>query len=67
MAEQPQGWRIVVIANVLPIVEALIEQLREMGHDVVAWLMHEAPGVPSTCRRRPGARRATRRRRRAST
>jgi methionyl-tRNA formyltransferase len=43
MAEQPQGWRIVVIANVLPIAEALIGQLGEMGHDVVAWLMTRRP------------------------
>ena len=46
MTEQPQGWRVVVIANVLPIAEPLIETVRGMGHDVVAWLMHEAPGVP---------------------
>ena len=43
MAEQPQGWRIVVIANVLPIAEALIGHLGEMGHDVVAWLMTRRP------------------------
>jgi len=43
MAEQPRGWRIVVIANVLPIAEALIGQLGEMGHDVVAWLMTRRP------------------------
>src|SRR5438876_550715 len=39
MAELPQGWRVVVIANVMPIAEALIAQLEEMGHDVVAWMM----------------------------
>jgi methionyl-tRNA formyltransferase len=39
MAEQPTGWRVVVIANVMPIAEPLIERLREMGHDAVAWMM----------------------------
>jgi methionyl-tRNA formyltransferase len=43
MAEQPQGWRVVVIANVLPIVEPLIETVRGMGHDVVAWLIQRRP------------------------
>ena len=43
MAEQPQGWRVVVIANVLPIVEPLIETVRGMGHDVVAWMMQRRP------------------------
>jgi methionyl-tRNA formyltransferase len=43
MAEQPQGWRIVVIANVLPLAEPLIARLREMGHDVVAWVMQRRP------------------------
>ena len=43
MAGQPQGWRVVVIANVLPIVEPMIETVRGMGHDVVAWLMQRRP------------------------
>ena len=43
MPEQPQGWRIVVIANVMPIAEPLIAQLRELGHDVVAWLLQRRP------------------------
>jgi methionyl-tRNA formyltransferase len=43
MAEQPQGWRVVVIANVLPIAEPLIARVGEMGHDVVAWLMQRRP------------------------
>jgi methionyl-tRNA formyltransferase len=43
MAEQPTGWRVVVIAMVLPIVDPLIERLREMGHDVVAWMMARRP------------------------
>ena len=43
MTEQPQGWRVVVIANVLPIVEPLIETVRGMGHDVVAWVMQRRP------------------------
>jgi methionyl-tRNA formyltransferase len=43
MAEQPTGWRVVVIALVLPIAEQLIERTREMGHDVVAWLMPRRP------------------------
>jgi methionyl-tRNA formyltransferase len=43
MAEQPHGWRIVVIANVLPIAEPLIEKVRELGHDVVAWMLQRRP------------------------
>src|SRR6476469_2302395 len=43
MAGQPQGWRVVVIANVLPIAEPLIQTVRGMGHDVVAWLMQRRP------------------------
>ena len=43
MAEQPTGWRVVVIAVVLPIAEPLIARLREMGHDVVAWLLPRRP------------------------
>jgi methionyl-tRNA formyltransferase len=34
---------VVVIANVLPIVEPLIETVRGMGHDVVAWVMQRRP------------------------
>jgi methionyl-tRNA formyltransferase len=45
MVEQPQGWRVVVIANVLPIVEPLIETVRGMGHDVVAWLLQRRPNA----------------------
>jgi methionyl-tRNA formyltransferase len=45
MAEQPQGWRVVVIANVLPIVEPLIETVRGMGHDVVAWVLQRRPSA----------------------
>jgi methionyl-tRNA formyltransferase len=37
------GWRIVVIAVVLPVAEPLIAYLREMGHDVVAWLIARRP------------------------
>jgi methionyl-tRNA formyltransferase len=43
MAEQPQGWRVVVIANVLPIAEPLIETVRGMGHDVVGWMIQRNP------------------------
>ena len=43
MGEQPTGWRIVVIAVVLPIAEPVIAALREMGHDVVAWLLPRRP------------------------
>jgi methionyl-tRNA formyltransferase len=43
MAEQPQGWRIVLLANVLPLAEPLIARLGEMGHDVIAWLMQRRP------------------------
>jgi methionyl-tRNA formyltransferase len=39
----PKGWRIVVFAVVQPIAEALIASLREMGHDVVGWLMPRRP------------------------
>jgi len=43
MGEQPTGWRIVVIAVVLPIAEPVIAALREMGHDVVAWVLPRRP------------------------
>ena len=43
MGEQPTGWRIVVISIVMPIAEALIATLREMGHDAVAWLIPRRP------------------------
>ena len=43
MTQQPQGWRIVVLANVLPLADPLIARLGEMGHDVVAWLMQRRP------------------------
>ena len=51
--ETPKGWRIVVISAVLPVAEPLIEYLREMGHEPVAWLLarrpkkfHELPPPP---------------------
>jgi methionyl-tRNA formyltransferase len=40
---EPKGWRVVVIAAVQPVAEPLIERIREMGHDVVAWLMPRRP------------------------
>ena len=43
MAEQPTGWRVVVIAVVLPIAEPLIATVNAMGHDVVAWLTSRRP------------------------
>src|SRR5262245_6226980 len=43
MAEQPQGWRVVMIAIVLPIAEPMIEAVRQMGHDVVAWVLPRRP------------------------
>jgi methionyl-tRNA formyltransferase len=43
MAEQPQGWRVVVIAVVLPIAQPLVEAVREMGHDVVGWILARRP------------------------
>ena len=43
MGEQPTGWRVVVIAVVLPIAEPVIAALREMGHDVVAWVLPRRP------------------------
>ncbi len=38
-SEPPKGWRIVIISAVLPVVEPLVEHLRELGHEPVAWLM----------------------------
>jgi methionyl-tRNA formyltransferase len=43
MTGQPTGLRVVVIALVLPIAEALIGAVQEMGHDVVAWLLPRRP------------------------
>src|SRR5690349_1182223 len=43
------GRRVGIISNVLPVVEPLVEVLREMGHEPVAWLMS---------RRRPDPNRA---------
>jgi hypothetical protein len=62
MAEQPQGWRVVVIANVLPIAEPLIARVGEMGHDVVRGDGAEGHRPPPP----PGAETPTRRRRRAN-
>ena len=45
MSDRPQGWRVVVIANVLPIVEPLVETVRGMGHDVVGWIMQRRPNA----------------------
>ena len=38
-----KGWRVVVIAGVLPVAEPLIDYVREMGHDVVAWMTARRP------------------------
>jgi methionyl-tRNA formyltransferase len=43
MAEPPEGWRVVVIAVVLPIAQPVIEAIRTMGHDVVGWVMARRP------------------------
>ena len=43
MGESPIGWRVVVIAVVLPIADPVIAALREMGHDVVAWVLPRRP------------------------
>ena len=43
MTEAPKGWRVVVIAAVLPDAAPVIEYVREMGHDVVAWLIARRP------------------------
>ena len=43
MSEQPQGLRVVMIAVVLPIAEAMIAAVRGMGHDVVAWVLPRRP------------------------
>ncbi|HET7855272.1 MAG TPA: formyltransferase family protein [Gaiellaceae bacterium] len=41
------GYRVVVISAVLPVAEPLIAQLRELGHDPVAWLLpRRAPDRP---------------------
>ena len=40
------GWRIVVISAVLPVVEPLVARLRELGHDPVAWLLARRPESP---------------------
>ncbi len=46
MGEQPTGWRVVVIAVVLPIAEQVIAAVRELEHDVVAWLLPRRPHDP---------------------
>jgi len=38
-AETPKGWRIAIISMVPPVVVPLIAQLRELGHEPVAWLI----------------------------
>jgi methionyl-tRNA formyltransferase len=43
MAEQPTGWRVVLIAIVQPIAEEVISAVRGMGHDAVAWLLPRRP------------------------
>ena len=43
MTEQPTGWRVVVIAASRPVAEALIDYVRGMEHDVVAWLTARRP------------------------
>ena len=43
MSSDPKGWRIVLISAVMPVAEPLIAHLREMGHDVVAWMMQRRP------------------------
>ena len=43
MSSRPKGWRIVLISAVMPVAEPLIAHLREMGHDVVAWMMQRRP------------------------
>jgi len=35
--------RVAIISNVLPVVEPLVDVLRDMGHDPVAWLMARRP------------------------
>ena len=37
------GRRVAIISNVLPVVEPLVEIVRELGHDPVAWLMARRP------------------------
>ena len=35
--------RVAIISNVLPVVEPLVDVLRDMGHDPIAWLMARRP------------------------
>jgi methionyl-tRNA formyltransferase len=37
--ETPKGWRIAIISMVPPVTVPLIEHLRELGHEPVAWLV----------------------------
>ena len=37
--ETPKGWRIAIISMVPPVAVPLIEHLRELGHEPVAWLV----------------------------
>ena len=37
------GRRVAIISNVLPVVEPLVDVVRDMGHDPVAWLMSRRP------------------------
>jgi methionyl-tRNA formyltransferase len=41
------GRRVAIISNVLPVVEPLVDVLRELGHDPVAWLMGRRPPDPN--------------------
>ncbi|TML17602.1 MAG: methionyl-tRNA formyltransferase [Actinobacteria bacterium] len=43
MADEPEGWRVVVIAVVLPVAQPVIEAIRAMGHDVVGWVLARRP------------------------
>jgi methionyl-tRNA formyltransferase len=43
MSEQPLGWRVVVIAVVLPIAQPLVETVRALGHDVVGFVTPRRP------------------------
>jgi methionyl-tRNA formyltransferase len=37
------GLRVAIISNVLPVVDPLVEVVRDLGHDPVAWLMARRP------------------------
>jgi len=41
------GRRVAIVSNVLPVAEPLVEALRDLGHEPVAWLMSRRPLDPN--------------------